>query len=553
MRIRFGGFLMLLVLVAALLGGWLGDRVRAQEGDSSDDVEQLIKTFTEAFATIQSRYSEKVDSQELVGNAVRGLLRTLDPHSSYFAAADYSDLQEEQQGQYFGLGISIRPERPGTGRLRIVQPPADGTPAARAGLRHGDIISKVRNQPIDDWTVDEVISQLKGPKGTKVNITIERPGESEPMTLDVERDAIPIYSIRYAFHVRPQVGYIRIDRFAETTGAELERALTRLGEESLQGLILDLRNNPGGSLSQALAVSDQFLEKGQVIVSTRGRDGVRQENYRASRGRRHDYPLVVLINGHSASASEIVSGALQDHDRALIVGETSFGKALVQTVYPLRGRRGLALTTGKYYTPSNRLIQRPYNEGFYDYFTARSEDAARSEAYSTDSGRQVFAGGGITPDVIEETGRFSRLVTRLSRRSLFYKFAGRLTRGEVKADVSYKYLYEELRDWPSAKRESLKERLQVSKDGRTMDLFLEYASQEGIKIEEGEPNAEDRRQIANQLQREVFLTLFGESEAMKVHLDIDNQVQKAFEILPDAGALAAKAKIARADHRLRDE
>ena len=218
-----------------------------------------------------------------------------------------------------------------------MEPPAPGTPAYKVGLRAGDVISKIEGQPIDDWDLNkDVIPNLKGPKGTEVNITVERPGELEPLELTVIRDEISLYTIKYVFRLDKNIGYLKINKFSETTGKELNDALEQLDEEHLSGLILDLRNNPGGALNQALAVSGRFLRKGQVIVNTRGRSSQGRE-FSAQTGRSFEYPMVVLINRNSASASEIVSGALQDHDRALIVGETSFGKALVQTIYPWKG------------------------------------------------------------------------------------------------------------------------------------------------------------------------------------------------------------------------
>ncbi len=540
MRNKLGGFLLIVVMATALLGGWLGDRVAAG-GPPDDDLDTLLRTFTEAFAKIQTQYAEDVESDQLMESAIRGMLRTLDPHSSYFAASDYSQLQEEQQGQYFGLGILIRPERPGSGRVVIVEPPAPGTPGYKMGLRPGDVISKIGGESIDEWEYpNEIIPRLKGPKGTKVNITIERPGEGKPIVMDVERDAIPLYTIKHWFFLAPQVGYIRIDRFSESTSGELDDALAKLDEPTLKSLILDLRNNPGGSLRQAIEVSDRFLKKGQVIVTTRNRDGS-ERKLRAPHKRKHLYPMVVLINRHSASASEIVSGALQDHDRALIVGETSFGKALVQTVFPLGERRGLALTTGRYYTPSNRLIQRPYDDGFYDYLYSRP-DVAKSErkAYLTDGGRTVFGGGGIMPDVEEEIARFTRFASTVNRKNLFYKFAGMLTRGEVQSDIRFKYSLEEMRSRSETELEALQEKLQVTETGRTMELFKEFLNKEGLEFTEEEFD-ESRRLLANRLRQEIFLGLFGERDGAKIQLKIDNQVQKAIELLPKAQALLDQA------------
>lgn len=532
MRNRLGILLSIAVVAAALLGGWLGDRVSAGSPPLEADTEALLKTFTHALATLETHYVRPVSSEELVENAVRGLLRTLDPHSSFFTTSDYSRLQEEQQGKYYGLGITIRAEAPGSGRVLIVEPPAPGTPAYKVGLKAGDVIARIEGQPIDDWDMtDEVIPSLKGPRGTKVNITIERPGEVEPIHLTVERDEIPLFTIKYAFPVRPGIGYIRIDKFSETTSRELDEALDKLNASSLGGLILDLRNNPGGALSQAIEVADRFLARHQVIVSTRSRKG-KENEYKAPRGRRYDFPMVVLINENSASASEIVAGALQDHDRALIVGENSFGKALVQTIYPLDGNRGLALTTGKYYTPSDRLIQRDYSVSFYDYLYNRA--AGRSgprEERQTDGGRQVFGGGGITPDYEVKLDRYSRLGRLIDRRNLFYEFTSKLHKGEIPSDVRY--------DLDTSKmNEQEKSRLAHELDitDRTLALFRDYLREQRVKFAD-EAFEEGRELLKNRLKQELFLALFGDREGYRVALEIDLQVQTAIELLPQAQVL----------------
>jgi carboxyl-terminal processing protease len=532
MRNRLGHFVGITIIATALLGGWFGDRVSAG-APLEKNTEALLKTFTEALAVVQANYVRPVTSDNLVEYSVRGLLRTLDPHSSFFATTDYSRLQEEQQGKYFGLGITIRAEAPGSGRVVVVEPPAPGTPAYKAGMKAGDVISKIEGQSIEDWDMsDDVIPRLKGPKGTKVSITIERPGEPQPLELNVERDEIPLYTIKYAFSLRPGVGYIKIDKFSETTSRELDEALERLGQANLKGLVLDLRDNPGGALSQAIEVSDRFLLKDQVIVSTRGRQGREPHEYRAPRGRRHMYPMVVLINQNSASASEIVAGALQDHDRALIVGETSFGKALVQTIYPLEGNRGLALTTGKYYTPADRLIQRDYSGGFYEYFYARAKtEPGDREEKQTDGGRTVYGGGGIAPDhqVTQPGNKLGRII---DRRNLFYDFVEKLASGAISTDVRYDYSADNM---TPEEKNRLREDLRVSDE--TIDRFKEYLREK--KVVFSEENFEEGRDIVrNRLKQELFLILFGEREGYRVALEIDHQVQKAIELLPQAQSLA---------------
>jgi carboxyl-terminal processing protease len=534
MRNRVGILIVAIVVIAAMLGGWMGEKVTAGPPPLEKDAQDLLKNFADALSVVESNYARKINSNELIESAIRGMLRTLDPHSSFFATTDYSRLQEEQQGKYFGLGITIRAEAPGSGRVLIVEPPSPGTPAYKSGLRAGDVISRIEGQSIEDWDVNEdVIPNLKGPKGTKVNITIERPGEPEPLEVTVERDEIPLYTIKYYFMLEPGIGYVKIDKFTETTSKELDEALKQLNEASLEGLILDLRDNPGGALGQAIEVSDRFLEKGQVIVSTRSRRGKERE-YRAPRGRRHTFPMVVLINQNSASASEIVAGALQDHDRALIVGETSFGKALVQTIYPLDGDRGLALTTGKYYTPSDRLIQRDYSEGFYNYFYSRAGQSERNtdEPKETDGGRIVYGGGGITPDETVTLEQYARVGRIIDRRNLFYEFAEQLVSGKVSSDVRYNYDRERLSNEDKAQ---IKNELAVSDN--TYEIFKDFLLEKKVNVGEDVLD-ESRDLVKNRLKQELFLQLLGDKEGFRVALEMDHQVQAAVKLLPQAQELA---------------
>ncbi len=540
MRNKFGILALVTVATAALLGGLLGERVSARSPQG--ETEQLLKTFTESLSVIQQNYVREMSSQELVESAIRGMLRTLDPHSSFFATSDYSRLQEEQQGKYYGLGISIRAEAPGSGRVVVVEPPAPGTPAYKAGLQAGDVISRINGEPIEDWDInDEVIPNLKGPKGTTVDISVERPGETELLDFTVERDEIPLYTIKFVFHIRPGIGYIRIDKFSDTTGEELDKALAEVGESDLEGLILDLRDNPGGSLKAAIDVSDTFLARNQLVVSTKRRGGVPDESYRARSGRSEFYPMVVLINSNSASASEIVAGALQDHDRALIVGETSFGKALVQTIFPLDGQRGLALTTGKYYTPSERLIQRDYSEGFYDYFYNRRESADGAprggEGFETDAGRPVYSGGGISPDETVELEAAPRLVRLLDRRNLFYKFASRLASGEIESDVRYDQLRDRSAKLDASALVDLRRDLEIS--DLTLELFRQFLEDQEERVRLLKEGFEANREvIRNRLKQQLFVQVYGEKEGYQVGLELDEQVQRAIELLPRAGELA---------------
>ncbi len=534
MRNRLGIFLFITVLTTAVLGGWFGDRVSAGS-PAEEDSESWLRTFTSALAAVEGNYVQTVSTRELVESAIRGMLRTLDPHSSFFTRGDYNRLQEEQRGRYYGLGITIRAESPGSGRVVVVEPPTPGTPAYKSGIKAGDVISRIEGEPIGDWDLNrEVIPNLKGPKGTKVNITIERPGELEFLELSVTRDEIPLYTIKYAFLIRPQIGYLKINKFSESTGKELNATLKELGEGVLKGLVLDLRDNPGGALSQALAVSGRFLRKEQLIVSTRGRDGSGRQ-FLAEKGSEERYPMVVLINENSASASEIVAGALQDHDRALIVGATSFGKALVQTIYPLRGNRGLALTTGRYYTPSDRLIQRDYSDSLYDYYFNRVENSGEEqEQYQTDAGRVVFGGGGITPDQEVSLGQPSKLLRLLDRKNLFIEFVNKLTNGEIQSDVRYQYSREERNQFTPDERERLVAETDVT--DQTLQHFKEFVQGKDVEVA-AEAFEENRRSIVYRIKQELFSTLFDDEEGFKVALEIDPQVQRAIELLPKAATL----------------
>ncbi|MBI3940734.1 MAG: S41 family peptidase [Acidobacteria bacterium] len=537
MRHKLSIFLLLTILLAASFGGFVGDRVSA--GGPLGDASEQLRNFTRVLQLVSDNYARSVDSEELVESAIRGMLHTLDPHSSYFDTRDYNRLQEEQQGKYYGLGITIRASSPGSGRVVVVEPPAPGTPAQKAGLRAGDVITRVRREPIDEWEMEEVISNLKGPKGSKVDITIERPGVDTPMEVVVERDEIPMYAIQDAFLIRPQVGYIKVNRFADSTSDELEGAVKKMDPASLEGLILDLRGNPGGALNQAIRVTDQFLKKGEVIVSTRNRRG-KENEYKAPNGSSYRYPMVVLIDRYSASASEIVSGALQDHDRALIVGETSFGKALVQTIYSLGDRKGLALTTGRYYTPSDRLIQRDYSGGFYEYYYNRKpaeEDKPTGEVRLTDSGRKVYGGGGIAPDV-KLSAEANKFQAMLNARDVFFSYAHKLISGEVAAAPNFK-LPVHAGDMPESERKERMGSLVIS-DAILSD-FREFLKSKSVIFSEEdlEHNAEF---IRRRLKKEVFDSFFGAREGYKVAIEGDEQVQKAIELLPEAKALLQRSE-----------
>ncbi len=433
MKKHFTLFAVVFLAGAALVGGLLGRKVSADSGQT-DERSELFRRYSLVLSTIEQNAADYPGSAELIYSSVRGMLQRLDPHSSFFSPKEYKDVQEENSGRYFGLGIRIRALMPGSGRIVVIEPPAPGTPAARVHLQAGDVIFKVNGKPIDDWDVDDVIDQLKGPKGTKVHITVNRTGEAEPLELDVIRDEIPKLTINFAYRIRPGIGFIKIERFAETTHREMMDALQRMGVDSLEGLILDLRDNPGGYLTQAIRVSEEFLPKGAPIVSTRGRNGADEQRYAVREGGDLKIPLVILINASSASASEIVSAAVQDNDRGLLLGEQSFGKGLVQSVYRLSDGSGLALTTGRYYAPSGRCLQRPFNGSVYDYYNLRNRKAVKPDESAikyTLSGRKVYGSGGVQPDVSHVSRKLNRFELTLLSKDVFFKFANQAAQGKV--------------------------------------------------------------------------------------------------------------------------
>src|SRR5512142_429593 len=411
-----------IVLACGCLGMLFGQKLAFTNSSGGDgDIRDSMRSFSDVYRVVQDNYAEPVNADKAIYNgAIPGMLRVLDPHSNFFDPKSYAALREEQRGKYYGVGMQVGPRN----NKVIVIAPFAGAPAYRAGIRPGDIIIAVDGKQTDNMSTSDVAELLKGPKGTNVKITVLREGSDKPLDFNVVRDEIPRYSVDVHFMIRPGIGYIHISGFQETTEHEVAQALDELGP--INGLILDLRQNPGGLLSEGVGVADKFLKKGAVIVSHRGRSSP-EKVYRASHGNGgRNYPIVVLVNRGTASAAEIVSGAIQDHDRGLIVGETTFGKGLVQTVYPLSENTGLALTTAKYYTPSGRLIQRDYTGvSLYDYYYNRESlgSNANREVRMTDSGRTVYGGGGITPDVKIPTPKSNRFQEDLLQHYAFFNFA----------------------------------------------------------------------------------------------------------------------------------
>src|SRR5450755_4349116 len=409
------------VFACSIAGGIYGPKlVVAAAASQSEDLDQDVRSFGKALSLVEANFADKVSADKTVyKGAIPGMLRTLDPHSSFFDSREYKLMREEQKGHYYGVGMQVGPQPNGK---TAVKAPFPGSPAYKAGIRPGDVLVSVNDKSAEGLNTTEIADLLKGDRGTAVKIVISREGTPDYLTFTVIRDEISRKSVQDAFWIRPGYAYLKILSFGENTTREMEDNLKRLGENNIEGgLVLDLRENPGGLLNQGVAVADHFLPKGALIVSHRGRSAP-EKAYVAEHGNRgRNYPIVVLVNRYSASAAEIVSGALQDHDRALILGETTFGKGLVQTVYPLSDSTALALTWAHFYTPSGRLIQRDYSgKSFYEYYFHRDENARNPvDVKMTEGGRTVYGGGGITPDEKYETAKLDRLQVELYRSGLF--------------------------------------------------------------------------------------------------------------------------------------
>ena len=551
------------VLIASLVGGTIGSSRRLRRSVSlrgpvpDRPAEEIEKDYDEAVSTISNSYAGDIDYEKATQAAVQGMLTTLDPHSTYFPYAEFKKLKEDQDSRFYGIGVTIVQHRDGV----YVQSVVDDTPAARVGLKYGDRILEVDGKNARDWSSDQVSKNVRGAKGEPVTLKIERAGSEQALYFTLVRDAVPLPSIRNAYIVRGSTGYIGLTGgFQHTSDEELRAALNKLKDQGMHQLILDLRGNPGGLLDQAIDVASEFLPRGQVIVSVKGRSEYSEPIvYKSNGANPEDLPLVVLINGGTASASEIVAGAIQDHGRGLIVGETSFGKGLVQRVFPLPFNTGLTLTTARYYTPYGRSLQRGYAEGsFYDYYVRHDLNEARPEpspspftrelaplaqasptprpqtgpAVKTAAGRVFYGGGGITPDIDAKRLEFTPARTRIAEAA--FQFTRRLAAGVVPGLENYHVEKVQYGKNPKATDYPINDRV--------IEAFREWVRTDVESQLTAAQLEEELEFVKLRLREEIVTAAFSNDAGARVLLDADPQVLRALEALPDAKRLAESVR-----------
>ena len=511
----------------AVIGSVISQKVAAQSASDESTLRDSLHTFTNVYSLVEQNYADKLNTEKtdkaIYDGAIPGMLHVLDPHSNFYDPKAFAQMREDQHGKYYGVGMQIQPQPDKEGTTKIVVlAPFEGTPSFKAGIRPGDVIKVIDTKSVAGMDSAAVASLLKGPKGTHVSVTMEREGASRPLVFDLVRDEIPHYSVDLAFLLKPGVGYIHVSSFIETTSREVGEALDKFSAAGdIKGLVIDLRGNPGGLLNEAVNMSDKFLQKGQIVVSQRGR-AFPDQVYRASRGSdTSKYPIVVLVNRNTASAAEIVSGALQDHDRALIVGETTFGKGLVQTVFQITENTGLALTTYHYYTPSGRLIQRSYDHvSLYDYYYVREgrepKDKSNLEVKLTDSGRTVYGGGGITPDEKIDNVKSNHFQDTLLQHYAFFNFS-----------KHYLASHPVARDF--------------TVDDAVMQQFKEFLKSNRIEYTDNDI-AGVNDWIRESIKSDLFTSQFGQVEGLKVRAQWDPQIAKALTFIPEAQALEDRAR-----------
>jgi carboxyl-terminal processing protease len=539
MKKRFSLITVIAVIVVSIFAGIGIDKLI-----SADNIYTQIKKFGDVLSATDKAYVENVDTGKLTDAAIVGMLNTLDPHSVYIPPKQFEKVVEDFKGKFEGVGISFRILND---TITVIEP-IGGGPSARMGVISNDRIIKINDTSSIKWTDQQVIHSLRGPKGTKVKISVVRPSVKEILDFVIIRDEIAITSVDAAFMLEKTVGYIRVNQFKETTHTEVGQALQKLQAEGMKKLVLDLRDNGGGYLEEAVRMADQFLDGGTTehphrIVYTKARKPDFEESYSARTGDLYEkLPLIILVNNASASASEIVAGAIQDWDRGLIVGETSFGKGLVQRQWPLQDGSAFRLTVARYYTPSGRLIQRSYQGKDKDEYQMEAFQRDEQEGdniehshdakpdttipkFKTNAGRIVLGGGGITPDYIVKSEKVTGLVLTIFRKNLFYDFIKSYMEGQgFSLRKKYENNFEEYKMMYSIPDELLAD-------------FRKFIETKEIKIDEKE-YTKDLDFVKVRLKAQIAQMIFGFESSIGVMVGVDNQIQKALTLFPEAEKIA---------------
>ncbi|HWO00738.1 MAG TPA: S41 family peptidase [Blastocatellia bacterium] len=541
LRNRTWSLVVALVLPVAFAGAHSGQRLATRSESETANRQKIAEDFASALLTAKDNYAGQVDYNKITKASIVGMLRTLDPHSMYLDRQQWDEFQNDQRSRYFGIGSTIAQR---SNKVYILSP-TEGTPSYKAGLRYGDQITEINGEATTGWTVTQVRSKLLGPEGTVVNFKVARAGSPNLIDFKLSRGSVPLPSIANYFMFGNGVGYVNLERgFNTTTYDETRAALTDLRKQGMTSLVLDLRGNHGGLVDQANKVVNHFTFRGQKILSMRGRPGVFPSRESVSNNNSpDDYPIVVLVDRGSASAAEIVAGALQDHDRARIVGENSFGKGLVQNPFPLTDGSALILTTGHYYTPSGRLIQREYSgRSFYDYYLKRGDkDAAnKTDEKHTDSGRPVYGGGGIEPDVLAKV-RFTPREIELQNywRDPVFAFVQSLVAGQLPALAGFKI------EHPPDHHHRLAATDYVV-DEKMLGSFKTFLKEHGeLKIDSSRVD-NDAEFVKRGIRYELVTAAFGIETAYQVLLEGDEQMKRAIAEIPTAKIMAEDIRRLRA-------
>ncbi|HEY0461720.1 MAG TPA: S41 family peptidase [Pyrinomonadaceae bacterium] len=536
---KFAFIVVLFIAASAVFGGLFG-KFSKTTADTTVTPEKISVDYREALDVIDKNYVGDVKHDQLAEKSIQGMLWTLDPHSAFFSAEEYRKLNEEQASEFYGIGVSILQHRDGV----YVQSIIPNTPADKAGLRYGDRFISVDDKEAKDWTSSEVSKNVRGQKGTTVNVKVERVGAAKPLEFNIVRGGVPLPSIRNSFMLNDGVGYVGlVGGFQGTTSDELDAAIADLKKQGMKSLVLDLRGNPGGLLQQAIKVVSRFVPDDKTAVSVKGRTrGGKMTDLTTEGGRTEDFPLVVMINSGSASASEIVAGAIQDYDRGVIVGTDSFGKGLVQRVFDLPYGTGMTLTTARYYTPYGRSLQRDYSNGsIYEYYThggnqddsdepADAKPKPAGSPVTAANGRVLYGGRGIEPDIKAPAQKFTPLLGRLNEAAFF--FVRQLVAGQIKGFENFK------RDKQSFASTIEQGDLQVN--DKLIEAFRNFAAADktnGLTAE----NINSQLDYAKSRIREELATANYSTEAgAQVLLESDPQLQKAVEAMTEARKLVAK-------------